>query len=162
MPRKILLHTAIHIHTLKNTSTKKEIKTGIPGFSSLQITHCVTLGRSCKMRRLDQTISPRSCSTLCVCVLWNLYTYSSISSHQLKFSVVNCIYPVIWKWYQEEVAKILKDQLLWGRRAFEAVVLEKKKIIDKIDCNPGTTEADCPGYMPVHPLILEANGQSCF
>lgn len=73
MPRKIILHIVIHIHTLKNTSTKKEINIGIPGFPSLQLTHGVTLGSSCcKMRRLDRTISPRSCSTLRAYVLWNL------------------------------------------------------------------------------------------
>lgn len=73
MPRKIILHMAVHIHTLKNTSTKKEIKIGVPGFPSLQLTHAVTLGRSCcKMRRLARAISPRSCSTLCAYALWNL------------------------------------------------------------------------------------------
>ena len=43
------------------------------------------------------------------------------------------------------------------KQPFEAVVLKE---IDKIDCNPSTTEADCPGYKPVLPSALEASGKA--
>lgn len=44
-----------------------------------------------------------------------------------------------------------------AKQPFEAVV---SKEIDKIDCKPSTTEANCPGDKPVLPSALEASGKA--
>lgn len=59
---------------------------------------------------------------------------------------------------RKKIAKVWKDQLFWGAKEPFETCWEKKKI-NEIDCNPCTTEPDCPKYIPAHPGTLEASGQ---
>lgn len=114
---------------------KEEIKIAVPGFLSLPLTHGVTLGRSCPLFRPVSLAVKRGgwirqslqgVAQLYVTVLYETFKHV-LESHHLKYVVVNCIYPVIWKSHQEETAKIWKDQLLWGKRDFWSCCVEKNQ-----------------------------------
>lgn len=61
---------------------------------------------------------------------------------------------LIWKRKQ----RFEKISYFGAKEPFEAVVLKE---IDKIDCNPSTTEADCPGYKPVLPQLWKPVAKHC-
>lgn len=81
-----------------------------------------------------------------------------MSHHHLKYTVVNCIYPVLWKSYQEQIGKIWKDQLLWGKGAFWSCCVGGKKSIKSIALQAQqqlTVQDPCP-----HIPWLRARGKA--